>query len=323
MRGQFDVVFNADQFPAAVSRRGVLKCTGGDLAHALFVTGRAPGDRMAHGLSSVWEWIHRVSLIPAYVRQDAAGGLLRSTLAESLDRSEKIAGSYALGQALTGIFCQQRLNVTHLMHVDRYASRWNVVFGAGRSRPDLIGMTLSGEWVVAEAKGRSNSIEPGLARKLHNQKGMIREVDGRPPHVSLGCVASFPVLREGQHGPLRVDAVDPEPSEEAISLEIDPGRFARTYYEPFEAAIAMGQRSDLSSDDVVVVDLPAIRLSVGLRRDLLGRLASTDGFRQDWKAIEPDKARASVADGTQVRLDGTFVRASWLDEFGQQDIEKA
>lgn len=209
------------------------------------------------------------------------------------------------------------------MHVDRYAARWNTVFGTGRSRPDLIGMTPEGQWVVAEAKGRSNSMEPELAAKLHSQKGMIREIDGRPPDLSLGCVSSFPVLRGGQHGPLQVDAVDPEPGENAVSLDIDASRFLRAYYEPFAAALAMGEQSELSSDDVLVVDSPSLRLSVGLRRDVLDALAAGEDLQNTWKAGMNTVRGASEVDGVQVRRDGTFVRASWQENFRQQDIEKS
>ena len=122
--GMFDVRYRAEAFPNFVARNGVLHFDAADLAHALFVTGRAPGDQARHGDMSVWEWIHRTSLVPAYVRRGSTGRLMKSALADSLDRSEKVALSYALGQAMTGIFAQQNLGVTHLMHVDRYAERW-------------------------------------------------------------------------------------------------------------------------------------------------------------------------------------------------------
>ena len=52
---------------------GTLSFTTDDLAHALFATGRAPGDQWAHSMASVWEWIHRTSLIPAYIRRTPRG----------------------------------------------------------------------------------------------------------------------------------------------------------------------------------------------------------------------------------------------------------
>lgn len=292
-----------------------------DLAHALFVTGRAPGDRMSHGLTSVWEWIHRVSIIPAYIRRARTAQLFRSVLAESLDRSEKAELSYVLGQALTGIFCEQMLHVTHLMHVDRYADRWNVSFGGGRSRPDLFGPTARGDWVVAEAKGRSNAMEPGLARKLSAQKGMIRSVAGRRPAVSLGCVAHFPSLGGGLRAPLRVEAVDPEFGQEAINLDVVEDSFYRAYYEPFVAAIEMAQPSNLSNESVLIADFPTIGLRVGLRRDLYDATTRPDGTPQEWTDLLMEGDDAMTADLNDLRSDGTLVRATWSDQLGRSDYE--
>lgn len=319
---QFEVSFSAARFPVAVAPHGLLRFDESDLAHALFVTGRAPGDRMSHGVTSFWELIHRVSIVPAYVRRSSTKQLFRSALAESLDRSEKALISYALGQALTGIFCQHRLSVTHLMHVDRYAARWGVVFGGGRSRPDLFGRTASGEWVVAEAKGRSNAMESGLVRKLRDQKGMIRAVAGRPPAVSLGCVAHFPNLSGGLRGPIQVDAVDPDLGQETIALGIIEDNFFRAYYEPFVAAIEIGQPSKLSTDRVLVADFPTLSMSFGLLRDYYDTAKLPSGRPQLWSDLVIEGRGAITVDGTPLRSDGTFVRASWSDQLESSDFEE-
>jgi len=208
---QFSARYSSFGFPAGiVPHRSSLSFTTDDLAHALFVTGRAPGDRRSHGAASFWEWLHRTSVIPAYVRRNASGRLVRSRLATELDRSEKMAFSYALGQAMTAIFCERLLSVTHLMHVDRYAARHRVQFGTRRMRADLFGHSSAG-WVVAEAKGRSNAMEMGLRSKLVAQKRTIKSIQGAAPAIALGCVASFPP----EVGTMRIDAVDPVEDEPA------------------------------------------------------------------------------------------------------------
>ena len=60
-----------------------------------------------------------MSLIPAYVRRSYRGELVRSRLASDLDRSELVGLSYALGQAMTAVFCRLELSVAHLLHNDR------------------------------------------------------------------------------------------------------------------------------------------------------------------------------------------------------------
>lgn len=316
MATMFDIPFRADAFPSSVARAGVLHFDAGALAHALFVTGRAPSDRGSHGALSVWEWIHRASLVPAYVRRGPTGRLMKSTLADSLDRSEKVGLSYALGQAMTGIFCEQKLGVLHLMHVDRYAARWRVDFGGARRRADLFGRIGPTRWVVAEAKGRSNGMETDLRRILIAQKGSIRSIAGHRPTVSLGCVASFPVLRGGIRGPMRVDAFDPEPSKEAMDLTVDEPRFLQTYYEPFAAAIAVGVETE-GPPEYVSAALPAVGLRVGMRQELYEAIQSrnrdTIGAAVELMERDPIQGR---------RPDGTFVEADFEDALSIQDYDK-
>jgi hypothetical protein len=51
----FEAPYRASLFPAEIKGWGTLRFTVDDLAHALFTTGRAPGDRMRYGPASLWE----------------------------------------------------------------------------------------------------------------------------------------------------------------------------------------------------------------------------------------------------------------------------
>jgi hypothetical protein len=103
------------------------------------------------------------------------------------------------------IFCRRLLSVQFLMYVDRYAERYSIGFGNTRQRADLFGLRAQ-DWIVAEAKGRSNSVESDLPQKLLSQKRSVLSIQDRPPSLALGCVISFPP----QHPALRIDAFDPE-----------------------------------------------------------------------------------------------------------------
>lgn len=313
--GMFDVRYRAEAFPNFVARNGVLHFDAADLAHALFVTGRAPGDQVRHGDMSFWEWVHRTSLVPAYVRRTSTGRLMKSALADSLDRSEKVALSYALGQAMTGIFAQRNLGVTHLMHVDRYADRWRLGFGLTRRRADLFGRIGPARWVVAEAKGRSNGMEASLRDTLVAQKGSIRTVAGHPPAVSFGCVASFPVLRGGVRGPMRLDAFDPKPSKEAIELDVDEARFLVAYYEPFVVAIAAGRRYE-GPPGYAAASLDAVGVRVGLRQDLYTAVAE-----QDSGAMNAMLDVVGSDLGHDGRPDGTFVETDFDEALSRRDYD--
>lgn len=292
----------------------MLVFTPNDLAHAFFTTGRTPGDQVRFGDASYWEFLHRTSLIPAYVRIGSKERLVRSALALKLDRSEKGAVSYALGQAVTGIFCEKLLGVSHLLHVDRYQSQYGVSFGRTRRRPDLFGWSPAG-WVVAEAKGRSNAMGSDLRDRLEVQKRAIRTIGGRRPYLALGCVASF----SAKTGPLRVDAFDPEGEvPEAVDLGITADEFFLAYYEPFVRAITRSDRTERTQRmTVAVIDGAGIR--VGLDSRILRRVRNAsegdvEGLRGDvLDLVVPEPGLDDEDEIGQVFPDGTLVSTSWDD----------
>lgn len=256
----FSAPFTTQAFPKGIASTGDIRFSPGELAHALFVTGKAPGDRLKHGRASYWEFIHRGALIPAYLRYAPSGRIARSRLALEFDRSEKVNLSYSLGQSLTQIFCERILRITHLMHVDRYATTYDLDFGSSRQRPDLFGPSLAG-WVVAEAKGRSNAMETALKGKLRIQKRGIKTISGKPIWIALGCVASFPPQATG----LRIDAFDPPNNgREATDLEVDLDQFMLAYYEPFLRAIEAASETEVRNG-YMTGTFPDLGLRIGLR----------------------------------------------------------
>ncbi|MBM0256308.1 hypothetical protein [Micromonospora sp. 4G55] len=317
-RNRFTAACHTMAFPAGlISPNAVLEFTTDDLAHALFATGRAPGDEVRHGWASVWEFVHRVSLIPAYVRRTDGGALVKSALARELDRSEKVTLSYSLGQALTGIFCERKLGVTHLLHMDRYASRWAVTFAATRKRADLFGLAADG-WVVAEAKGRSNGMEADLPNTLVAQKRSVKSIAGERPWLALGCVAAFPPHRYE----LSITAVDPdEEGPEPIDVDLDLDRYMLTYYEPFLAAIAAGT-PEVQDERYLTSRFGMLNLRVGLRREIAARVRQAsqgelsglyDSVAELLDAgVEPDEAATAFPDGTLVATD-------WTDDISLND----
>lgn len=314
----FEVPYRASLFPPPFNGAGALLFTDADLAHALFTTGRAPGDEFAYGTSSLWEFLHRSLVIPAYVRRGTAGALVKSTLALSLDRSEKGALSYALGQAMTAIFCDAVIGATRLMHVERYVSRFNVAFATG-ARPDLIGQAPSG-WIVAEAKGRSNGMERSLRTTLAAQKSAIASIDGAPPSLALGCVASFPTKTRQ----LRVDAFDPDLEQpEGVELTISPDRFVLAYYEPFRLAIDSADETNLN-DGIVSAPVRGSGVRVGLNARILeqiraARQGSIDGLAERVAASRGEPSAAE--DG--LFPDGSWFATDWEESLLLDDIEEA
>ncbi|MBD3926573.1 hypothetical protein IEZ26_18260 [Nocardioides cavernae] len=296
-----------------------MKLTGSDLAHALFVTGRAPGDQAKFGDASVWEWLHRSSLVPAYVRRHSSGRLVRSNLALTLDRSEKVALSYALGQAMTAVFCHQVLNVPMLLHVDRYEKRWKVDLGGSNKRPDLFGRLGPAQWVVAEAKGRSNAAESSLPADLVKQKSVVKSVAGHPPVVALGCITSFPAVKAGKPGHMKVNAVDPDADAEGVDIELQDGRYLQAYYEPFARALDGELGVSREGDDFAKRFNNAVTLGL---RPVLYELVTTTGGDELARAYDGLDLRPSEEEREAGwRSDGTFVRADWANALALPDYE--
>ncbi len=269
---EYRVVSFNRKYPATagVAKHQPLKFTNNDLARALFTTGREPAHWFAHGLASTYELLHRCLMIPAYVRRDSVGNLRFSRLARELDRSEKSAVSYAMGQALTSIFCSQVLGCTHLLHVDRYGAAHSMTFKAGRSRADLFGPSARG-WVVAEAKGRSNGVETPLIGKLRSQKKTVTSIHGAVPWIATGCVACFPDSKSPR---MQLWTWDPEESEpDAIQIEGSIEMYIEAYYAPILAILSA---FPISRDrpGFVASRLTDLGLTVGLRSDLFEMLTA-------------------------------------------------
>lgn len=309
------VPFQTRRFPPALSvpSSGLLSLTWSDLAHAPFVTGRAPGDEATYPRLALYEWLHRVAVVPAYL-SELGGRVQRTPLADSLDRSEKVNLSYALGQAGTGLFCSQLLGVTRLMHIDRYASAHKISFGPTRRRPDLFGFSPTGS-VVAEAKGRSNNVDAQLPHTLQRQKDAIRTIGGLAPAVALGCITFFETrLRE-----MQVLAIDPSPGKEGVDLDVDQERFMFAYYDAFVAAIGPGQGAIRNNVEYVMApDLPGA-LTLGLRRGIFdavveARQSGDCSLVGDEENINAFMQGGPHGDGTVVEL---VLEAS--SEFGGRD----
>lgn len=322
---QFVVPFSTQRFPPGIVQyNGSLQFSENDLAHALFTTGRAPGDQARYGEASWFEYLHRTSIIPAYIRRQPYGDLVRSDLVQLLDRSELVGVSYALGMALTTIFCRLRLSVIQLMHIDRYAGQYQVIFGSGRKRADLIGPTING-WVVAEAKGRSRTPERELRTRLEVQKRSVLSVAGQTPWLALGCVASFPAPEGG----LRVDAFDPaEEGKEEESVrydQIDLDRFLFAYYLPFVSAMNAGNPAEDIADphNVEAADFGPIGITLGLLRpiaDLTREYIGRDDMSGYAEQIREILLEQSGSDSEANFSDGSLVLTKWAGPMQTRDV---
>jgi hypothetical protein len=252
---EFEVPYLASDFPspAPFDMEGSLKVTWEDLLHAAITVGRWRKDVLSHGRYSVAEVAHRAMCFRAYL--DIDDGALRHTSAyRSLDPTEKGLVSYYVGMAACKLFAHRCLGVQWLMHISRYEAQWAVTY-SGTSRPDLFGCNASGQWLVAEAKGRMRTRE-SLVSTMQQQKSSVASVAGQVPSYRIGTATRFP------RGSLALRVVDPPAKSRAEDVPLNPGAWLLDYYAPIVDLI---ESSDpVSEDGGRYAVIPGTDVQVGL-----------------------------------------------------------
>lgn len=209
-----------------------LSVSWNDLVWAAITSGKAgPSYLLAHGWHSLADLVVRSHTIYANLRQGKSG-CERSSLYETQDPSEKGATSYFLGMTMAKLFAGTYFNTPWLFHLSQASSHGaSVAFLPGsNSRPDLIGTTTSGDWIVVEAKGRTRGFNADALVKAKAQTTMIRSINGSTPVLSVALQAYFTKTLQ-----VRLDD-PPERDREAIEIDIDLASSIRRYYA-FAAAV--------------------------------------------------------------------------------------
>ena len=201
---------------------GTLTCTWAQLVWAAVTVGKAFGDEAAFGLFSTFERIHRGSMLYAYLFEGPTGTILRAETYLGADPSEKGNISYSLGMTLAKLYSEVFLATPRLLHYATYADGYAITTGAGGSRPDLIGLTTAGQWVVFEAKGRSNGLEAGVLAAAKAQSLQIETIDALTPICRVGLAAYFAATG------LRFAVEDPVGTG-SRKVDITPAKFVSRY----------------------------------------------------------------------------------------------
>jgi hypothetical protein len=261
---------------------------------------------LRNGEFSAFEIAYRAAIVFANLCDDGAGYLRRSDAYDGLDPSEKSAVSYFLGLTTAKSFAEQQLDVPWLMHVDVYRQTLNAVI-AGRSRPDLVGQTTTGDWVAIEGKGRTNGFDPRALEAAKFQATRVETIDGLSPVVRAGIVTHFSDSR------LQI-AVDDPPvhpkATERLALPLNRKMLIEAYYRPFRTWLARETRaSELNVDGVIyrVARIDAVDLTVGLERSLTVHDPVIKNVDPAPDTEANDVGRRSVAEKHHVGRDGLIV----------------
>lgn len=145
-----------------------------------------------HRLSSMYEALFRLSLVRMALEQSGPYGfrLRRTAAAKTLDPSEKGAINYFLGMTVCKLFSAKLLDAPWVLHLDVFRPQLYPVL-TGRSRPDLVGQTSSGDWIALESKGRISP--PGAEPKNKAKEQAVRLVsaNGVRPSLQIGAITYF------------------------------------------------------------------------------------------------------------------------------------
>lgn len=219
---------------AALNGNGQLQVTWAQLVWAAITAGKAAGDEYAYGIYSAVERLHRASMMRAYLLEGNSGWLLQTMPYVTSDPSEKTSISFYLGMTLAKLFAEVLFDVPRMLHVAVYGENYQVAAGQGASRPDLIGLSVNGDWFVFEAKGRSNGFEADALAAAKVQAEQIISIDNAVPvsRIASQCFFSTDGLR------FRMDDPPRSAHGRTRAVKMTVNDFEHAYYEPLQNIIA-------------------------------------------------------------------------------------
>ena len=264
--------YESEEFPAdGLVTNGAfsLQTTWDELLWAALTIGRPNISYVfRHGESSLYEAIFRLSLMRMALEQrgPSAYRLCRTAAAISLDPTEKGAVSYFLGMTMCKLFCEQLLEVPWMMHLDVFRPDLDVVLRS-RSRPDLVGQTLSGDWVALESKGRISIPSAEAKKKAKQQAEQIVSIDGISPSFHVGGIAYF------RNDVLNFFWRDPKPTGDtrgrAIKLEVSEDDWQHCYLPALALVQSKAQIYKQMLDMPILLPVRELDLEIGIHPEVL------------------------------------------------------
>jgi hypothetical protein len=216
---------------------------------------------------------------------------------------------------LCKLFSARLLHAPWVLHLDVFRPQLNPVL-TGRSRPDLVGPTNSGDWVAFECKGRVSPPSADAKDKAKEQAERLITINGVPPRFHVGCIMYF------RNDVLQFFWRDPEPNarqrKTPIKVEPEEGIW-RFYYLPvFELIRAQPEQFEKMLRERVLMSVEQVNVEVGIYPLILKLLA-----REQWDdAIQSCRELAKELKEADYRADGIRVVAgrTWLFPFKEFDI---
>jgi hypothetical protein len=296
-----------------------------DLIWAAITVGRGGWfDVIQHGKPSAYEILFRACLLKTALQTPVSPQrFMWTSVYRNLDPSEKGAISYFIGLTMCKMFAERFLDVPWLLHLDVYRAQLNPILLRGRSRPDLVGQSVRGEWVVFESKGRTNGPSDADKLKAKVQARRLTHIKGQQIAYGVALFSSF------YGGELMVHWQDPEPgsdsgeAQEPFSLNVERGEFLKRYYRPILDFVGVGRlREHLQTERPIKVE--EADFSLGFEPRVLNALLAEDYDLVYRILTNRDSAfsKETLSRGLSFKQDGIAISAgeSWGRTIGQQNL---
>ena len=289
------IQYHATNFPprygAALSGTHNLTVTWAELVWAAITFGK-PGlaHLLSHGMHSISDMIVRSHTVYANLHQTGLH-LEKSALYEDLDPTEKGATSYFLGMMAAKIICSRLLDTPFVFHLSMLKTLGGTMVLHKKSQPDLIGLNSAGNWVVAEAKGRTNGYSPDAMTKAKLQTRQLRMINGTYPSLRVGIQAYF-------SPDLNFAVSDPDEYEDdAEDIEFDLRAAIHDYYSYVLGSSQVGRAPrKILGREYQFRAIEETGVSIGIDTTTLKRLEQDGDFRAPFAN---ELAQVSVADDEQ------------------------
>lgn len=312
--------YMSEDFPAGgpvANGSKTLTATWDDLLWAAVTVGRPNRNYVfQHGMASMYEALFRWSLVRMALEQSGPRGrrFLRTDAARSLDPSEKGAVNYFLGMATCKMFAAKLLDAPWLLHLDVFRPMLNPVL-SGRSRPDLVGQTQSGQWLAFESKGRVSPPAVDARDKAKTQAQRCVSISGTPVTYHIGGIMYFKndslhfFWRDPQHG----DADRPS----KIELNVTDSMWQYYYLPTLELISSNPETLERMLREPVLVKAAHLDIQIGVLPPVLKFLVQHEwaGARQ-WCGEHVNQIGAGYqADGIRV-----VAGRSWLEPSHEYEV---
>ncbi|MEE1672441.1 hypothetical protein SNR37_001762 [Agarivorans aestuarii] len=180
----------------------------------------------SHGVFSLFEIINRSTLIWMSLKQNS-NQLEKSGVYLDMDPTEKVFVSFSLGMVMSKLFALRLLGIPWLEHVANVNSSISTKTTT-KSRPDLIGLNVRKEFVIFEAKGRTNNFNNLAQTTAKGQTKVIHKIGTVQPALRVACQSYF-------KNTLEVFIEDPEEiQDEPIDIEVLKHDYFKSYYSIFQ-----------------------------------------------------------------------------------------